>query len=88
MLNLLKKKVIKIKSISLQDSENSWCGISSHIISFLFCQFPDTSGHLSKTKMSPSKAENLAVTGEKKFQLSQEEKFLSTTEKNPYFIIL
>ena len=35
--------------------------------------------------MSPSKAENLAVTGEKNFRLSQEENFLSLFH---YFVIL
>ena len=39
--------------------------------------------------MSLSKAQKLAVTGEIFFlQLSQEEDFLWTIEKNPYFIIL
>ena len=56
--------------------------ISSHLISFWFCQFLGTSGQLRKTKICWSEAEKLAVTGKNFFfRLSQKERFLKPIKK-------
>ena len=57
--------------------------ISSHIISFHFLPI---SAQLKKTKIGRFEAEEVAVTGEKLFCLSQKERFLEPIEKNPYIV--
>ena len=51
-----------------------------------FCRFPDTCGQLRKTKIGRFEAEELALTWEKNFQLSQKERFLELIEESPYIV--
>ena len=85
-LNLLKKKKKSLKSNILEAHKALKIvvvTISSHIISFHFLPI---SAQLKKTKIGRFEAEEVAVTGEKLFCLSQKERFLEPIEKNPYIV--
>ena len=75
------EKFIKIKySGSSLGSENSQCG-RQQPYNFSSWRFQDTCGQLRKTKIGWLEADELAVTGEKNFPLSQKKRFLEPLKK-------
>ena len=56
------------------------------ILNISFCWFQGTCGQLRKTKIGRFEAEELAVTEEKNFRLSQKKRFLEPIKKNPYIV--
>ena len=85
MLNLLKINVKKY-SRSSPDPENLWCDHQQPCNFFsVFVDSGNFQTTFRKTKIGRFKAEELTITEEKSFWLSQRERFLATIEKNLYW---
>ena len=85
MLNLLKINVKKY-SRSSPDPENLWCDHQQPCNFFsVFVDSGNFQTTFRKTKIGRFEAEELTITEEKSFWLSQRERFLATIEKNLYW---
>ena len=62
-----KNSLTKSNIIEARQTDFLGVTISSHVIIFGFCHFPDTFRQLRKTKIGQFEAEELAITGEKIF---------------------